>query len=71
MPLWEKEYREELDKSTPEGTYDIGNEGFKMFTGKLGYINYRVECLRLLFKAYPAIDNNMSLKEAHLTITFH
>mgnify|MGYP001018962523 CR=1 FL=1 len=46
MEQWEKELREKLEKSIPEGGYNIGTGNLVCWTGKGGYINFRVELAR-------------------------
>ncbi len=50
MEQWEKELREKLKKQLPEGGYDIGNSGMACWTGKQGYIEYRVAFIKAISK---------------------
>ena len=42
MKLWEKKLRENLEKSLPNKMYNIGTDEIICFTGKLGYIDFKV-----------------------------
>jgi hypothetical protein len=48
MEQWEKELRKKLEKELPEGGYDIGNSGMACWTGKQGYIEYRVALIKAI-----------------------
>lgn len=37
---WEKARREQLKKELSDGAYEIGDNTFKIYTGKGGYIEY-------------------------------
>lgn len=39
MSLWEKQFREKLEKELPNNAYQVGKT---IWTGKLGFIDYEV-----------------------------
>jgi hypothetical protein len=55
MEQWEIDLREKLEKELPDGAYYIGSSKMCAYTGKQGYIHYRVELVRLS-KNPPEID---------------
>lgn len=48
MEQWEIDLRAKLEAEIPHGAYNISSNGWVMWTGKGGYINYLVEQERLI-----------------------
>jgi len=48
MEQWEKDIRERLERELPDGPYNISSGDFRVFTGKVGKIEYEVALERLL-----------------------
>ena len=65
IPLYQKEYKEELEKELPDDMYNISPVGkSKIFTGKGGYIEYSIIMQSELIKYLKIdVDNNTSLTE--------
>ncbi len=50
MEQWEIDLRARLEVELKEGSYDISGGNLIMFTGKQGYIEYRVKFQKIINK---------------------
>jgi hypothetical protein len=52
MEPWEEELRARLEQEVPNGMYNIGTGNLVCWTGKGGYIDFRVELEKAIIKMF-------------------